>query len=122
MGEAVVVIETPTAISRLEFSDPDTGNPFHISTVPAGTSLYKEALPVGRYCLTTYVVGLGDVGNVYTMNPPLCLDVTEGKTAYPGHLVFGADGTLTTRVDEQCLANQLAENSSLGSVSVTPCG
>jgi hypothetical protein len=121
MGEVAVAIESVEPIDRIEFIDPETGNPFQISAVPAGSSLFKEALRVGRYCLTQYVVGQGSYGKVYRPESEICLDVTEGKQAYPGHFVFAATGALSLRSDPVCLANQLGELAALGNTLVTPC-
>ncbi len=107
-AELVFVVESEVNVGRLEFGA-ERGVPFNISSVPAGTTIYRFALRPGEYCLASYTAGDLNVGRIYRVEPNWCVEASEGESRYAGHLRISANERLQVGRDEASYAQQSAD-------------
>ncbi len=83
-GRLSMRVDSPTAISRIEFANAATGDAVHMAAIPAGRSEQTAKVGPGRWCLVEHVVVLGNVSKHYKARAPICFEVEEGGSVDAG--------------------------------------
>lgn len=109
MGDVLFVVETGQDLGRMVFAA-ERGVPFELAAAGEGSTIYRQRVRAGQYCLQEVTTGDLNVGYSIPVPSPICVRVEPGVAIYGGHLVLRRDGVRRTN-DRARLEAQLADES-----------